>query len=202
MLKRVILPLLLFLFVTSGISNTALAKNKRFIFFSVKNEVLVKVVDLPDVPQLKRKDGKYLDLGYKFTTVGGSWVGYIGSDKRYIKLNEQALQAMLTVARLKKLPPIPDRPLDNLLIALIILGGIAAVAVQLLVLLAAPLARWLGGMREQETASNLFKEFETQLEQEAGQYPSQHTVTPASNTAFGSARPASGPARSSFGQRK
>lgn len=72
MLKRAILPLFIFVFATSFISDTAFAKKKRFIFFSVKNEALVKVVDLPDVPQLKRKDGSYLDLGYKFTTVGGS----------------------------------------------------------------------------------------------------------------------------------
>lgn len=129
-------------------------------------------------------------------------MGYIGSDRRYIKLNEQALQAMLTVAGLKKPPPIPSRPLDNLLITLIVLGGIAAVAVQLLVLVAAPLARWLGGMGEQESASNLFKEFETQLEPEDGQHLSQHKATPASTASFGTARSGSGPARSSFGQRK
>lgn len=105
---------------------------------------------------------------------------------------------MLTVARLKKLPPIPNRPLDNLLVTLIVLGAIAAIAVQLLILLAAPLARWLGGMGEQSSASDLFKEFESELDQDDG----QHTAISANNTAFGAARPASGPARSSFGQRK
>ncbi|MEO9873870.1 MAG: hypothetical protein ABJM26_07185 [Anderseniella sp.] len=203
MLKRVILPLFLLVFVASSMSNTALAKKKkRFIFFSVKNEALVKVVDLPDVPQLKRTDGKYLDLGYKFTTVGGSWVGHIGSNKNYVKLNEQALQAMLTVARLKKLPPIPNRPLDNLLITLIVLGCIAAFAVQLLVLVAAPVASWLGSLRERGAASDLFKEFDTQPDQDDDHPLSQPTATPANHAAFGVARSVSGTARSSFGQRR
>jgi len=154
------------------------------------------------VPQLKRKDGKYLDLGYKFTTVGGSWVGYIGSNKSYVKLNEQALQAMLTVARLKKLPPIPNRPLDNLLVTLLVLGGIAAFAVQVLVLVAAPVASWLGSLRERGSASDLFKEFDTQPDQDDGHPLSQPTATPANYAAFGVARPVSGTTRSSFGQRK
>jgi hypothetical protein len=95
-----------------------------------------------------------------------------------------------------------NRPLDNFLITLIILGAIAAFAGQLLVLVTTPIASRLGGLREEQPAPRLLKELETQLETETGHLPSLRTAEPANNTAFGAARPVPGSARSSFGQRK
>jgi hypothetical protein len=90
-------------------------------------EALVLVTDLPDIPALKRDDGTYVDLGYRFTLTGGQWIGYIDSH-RYLDLNETQLQMLITVGRLKKLPPVPQRPVSSMfaigLYGLMVLFGI------------------------------------------------------------------------------
>ena len=58
----------------------------------LRGETLVLVKELPRIPALLRKDGKYIDLGYKFYSgSGGEWIGYIGSDTDYLKLPEPQL---------------------------------------------------------------------------------------------------------------
>ena len=75
------------------------------------SEKLVKVKDLPDIPLLRRKDGRYIDLGYKFNRFsGGEWVGYIGSSKRYLPLSKDGLKMLMLIGGLHKLPPVPERP--------------------------------------------------------------------------------------------
>lgn len=52
----------------------------------LRGETLVLVKELPRIPALLRKDGTYIDLGYKFySTSGGEWVGHIGSDSEYVR---------------------------------------------------------------------------------------------------------------------
>lgn len=73
-------------------------------------ESIVKVVDLPDIPILKRKDGKYVDLGYRhFSTGGGEWVGYVGSSGRHLHLTPPMLKGLMVIGGLDKLPPPPKR---------------------------------------------------------------------------------------------
>ena len=41
-----------------------------------------------------------LNLGYMFKyCFGGEWVGHIGSDSRYLPLDEQGLKALLEIGR-------------------------------------------------------------------------------------------------------
>ena len=71
---------------------------------------IVKVIDLPDIPALKRKDGKYIDLGYHhFSSGGGEWVGYVGSSRRYLRLTPHTLKGLMLVGGIDKLPPPPKR---------------------------------------------------------------------------------------------
>ena len=90
------------------------ASAKKFRFFHVggggHSEEIVKVLDLPDIPQLRRTDGRHIDLGYKFTSGGGEWVGYVGDDGKYLALSEDAVQMLLMVAGVDRLPPVPERP--------------------------------------------------------------------------------------------
>jgi hypothetical protein len=58
-----------------------------FGFFRMPSgEAVVLVKDLPNKPELRRDDGKYVDLGYHFTRTGGEWVGYVGSSTQYLAL--------------------------------------------------------------------------------------------------------------------
>jgi hypothetical protein len=90
------------------------ASAKKFRFFHVggggHSEEIVKVLDLPDIPQLRRTDGRHIDLGYKFTSGGGEWVGYVGDDGKYLALSEDAVQMLLVVAGVDRMPPVPERP--------------------------------------------------------------------------------------------
>jgi hypothetical protein len=90
------------------------ASARKFRFFHVggggHSEEIVKVLDLPDIPQLRRTDGRHIDLGYKFTSGGGEWVGYVGDDGKYLALSEDAVQMLLVVAGVDRLPPVPERP--------------------------------------------------------------------------------------------
>jgi hypothetical protein len=90
------------------------ASAKKFRFFHVggggHSEEIVKVLDLPDIPQLRRADGRHIDLGYKFTSGGGEWVGYVGDDGKYLALSEDAVQVLLAMAGVDRLPPVPERP--------------------------------------------------------------------------------------------
>ena len=89
------------------------ASAKKFRFFHVggggHSEEIVKVLDLPDIPQLRRADGRHIDLGYKFTSGGGEWVA-VGDDGKYLALSEDAVQMLLAVAGVDRMPPVPERP--------------------------------------------------------------------------------------------
>jgi hypothetical protein len=75
------------------------------------NAQIVKVLDLPDVPMLKREDGIYVDLGYKWgTSSDGQWVGYIGSSTSYVPLTKELRATLMMVGALKEMPPAPKRP--------------------------------------------------------------------------------------------
>ena len=95
------------------------------------SEQLVKVAELPRIPDLRRADSRYIDLGYKFnSSVGGAWVGWL-SPTQYIALEPDDLEALLQVAGLPGLPPVPERASDtgSLLwigLALLALLGLAA----------------------------------------------------------------------------
>ena len=88
------------------------ASAKKFRFFHVggggHSEEIVKVLDLPDIPQLRRADGRHIDLGYKFTSGGGEWVGYVGDDGKYLALSGDAVQVLLAMAGVDRLPPFPS----------------------------------------------------------------------------------------------
>ena len=92
-------------------AETASARRIRLPFaLPGSSESVVLVKDLPDIAALKRKDGRYVDLGYKFNRFsGGSWVGYVGSSSRYLKLNKNQLRILMAIGGVKKLPPVPKR---------------------------------------------------------------------------------------------
>jgi hypothetical protein len=74
-------------------------------------ETIVKVLDLPDREPFLRDDGTFVDLGYIFKRHGeGAWVGYIGSDSRYVTFKPGGLEMLLSEAGIDQLPPVPKRP--------------------------------------------------------------------------------------------
>ena len=76
---------------------------------------IVKVLDLPDIEVLRREDGTYVDLGYLFHRgSGGQWIGYVGSSTSYLEMSETQIEALLLVAGVDKLPPVPERPAAGL----------------------------------------------------------------------------------------
>ena len=88
------------------------AAARRLHFFSIPTgETVVLAKELPDISALKRDDGSYVDLGYHFTTLGGEWVGYVGSSSKYLKLNDDQLNALLKVGGMSSVPKIPDKPI-------------------------------------------------------------------------------------------
>lgn len=195
MLKRIIFPVFLFLFITSGISNTAVAK-KGIAFLNYKTESIVKVIDLPDISPLKSKNGNYIDLGYKFNPTGGDWVGYIGSDDKYIKLDQRTLQAMLTIAGLKKPPPVPARPAGSKLDVFLFLVGVAIAAFMALLYLIFLVMKVVRFRDRQKQAASPFSGPVGNVIQRPAQSGNNSATT-----GFGSVRPAARPARASFGKR-
>ncbi|MFN0218126.1 MAG: hypothetical protein ACKVP4_04830 [Hyphomicrobium sp.] len=86
---------------------------------------IVKVLDLPDTALFRRPDGRYVDLGYRFTSGdAGDWVGYVGSSTQYLPLSKDALNGMMMVAGLKELPPPPTRTSSGGMVALLIVAGV------------------------------------------------------------------------------
>ena len=99
------------IFMLVMFSNEAAARRVRIpILIPGASESLVKVLEFPNIPALKRKDGKYIDLGYKFNKYsGGEWIGYIGSSTKFLTLNKAQLTMLLSIAGVDKLPPVPSR---------------------------------------------------------------------------------------------
>jgi len=89
---------------------------------------LVRVLDLPDIDELRREDGRFVDLGYHFTgPQSGSWVGYVGADE-FLSLDEEKLATLMRIGGLSELPPVPERPASNsgyVIFALVALGLVA-----------------------------------------------------------------------------
>ncbi len=197
MLKRVILFVHLLLFVTGSFSSVASAK-KKFALLRFKTESVVKVMDLPDLPQLRTANGRYIDLGYKFNPTGGDWVGYIGRDDRYIKLDQKALQAMLTVAGLKKPPRVPERPAGSKLRVFLFLVGIGMGAFFVLLYLIFLVIKIRKHFFRPKPVANPFAELLEDVRQRSAQSGSGMT----GRAGLGSANPAAGPARASFGKRQ
>jgi hypothetical protein len=78
------------------------------------SETIVKVQDLPRVPWFVSKDGEPIDLGYLWKLDGsGEWVGHIGSDQRYLAFKPEMLDAMMKLAGIDEMPPIPERPTSS-----------------------------------------------------------------------------------------
>ncbi len=65
---------------------------------AIEKTRLIRVVDLPDVPALHWRGGRYKDLGYLFDKDGtGTWVAYIGPD-HYLPLTRRELEEMIRIA--------------------------------------------------------------------------------------------------------
>lgn len=196
MLKRAILFTYMVFFLTVGLSGSAYAK-KGIVLFNFNAETIVKVVDLPDIPPLQSEDGRYIDLGYKFNPTGGDWVGYIGSDDKYIRLDPKTLQAMLAIAGLKKAPPVPDRPAGSKLHVFLFLIGIGMVAFFALLCLIFLLTKAVKHFRRPKPVGNPFAELYEDIRKRAEQ--SGRTLP--KPTSFGATRPAAEAAKTSFGKR-
>ncbi|MGQ0457640.1 MAG: hypothetical protein ACT4OU_11320 [Hyphomicrobium sp.] len=86
---------------------------------------VVKVLDLPDTPMFRRPDGRYVDLGWRFTAGdSGEWVGYVGSSSQFLRLSQEALSGMMLVAGRKELPPPPKRSSSGGMLALLLIAGV------------------------------------------------------------------------------
>ena len=86
-----------------------------YLSINVQADV-IKVVDLPNIKAFKLKDGRYMDIGYKYVPVtkffltfgiyDKGWVGYIDEDT-YIDLGEDKVRAILKATG-QTLPPPPE----------------------------------------------------------------------------------------------
>jgi len=73
------------------------------IIWSWGGEKIIKVMDLPDEPDFLSKDGKHIDIGYRYKQFAiflipiwnydEHWCGYIGSDSEYLDLGRDDLAA-------------------------------------------------------------------------------------------------------------
>ncbi len=78
-----------------------------------KKPRLIRVVDLPDVPALHWRGGRFKDLGYLFDEEGGgTWVAYLGPD-HYLPLTQRELESMLRIAAAYG-RPVGDIPQERL----------------------------------------------------------------------------------------
>jgi hypothetical protein len=99
--------------VLASLSASAEARRRGFFipipgFRSGDSLMLVK--DLPNIEALKLPDGRYIDLGYKFSRSGNKWIGHIGSDTEFLNFGEAEIKMLMTAAGLTELPPVPEKP--------------------------------------------------------------------------------------------
>ncbi len=86
----------------------------RKIAIPCTGESIIKVLDIPatagmTVPANKHMRDKRLDLGYKFKyCFSGEWVGHIGSDTQYVRLDAARLKMLVMAAGLKEPPSEPS----------------------------------------------------------------------------------------------
>lgn len=114
-MRRLGLVLLSFALLVAGIG-AADARRMKFaaaIDVDTGVEHVVKVLELPDVPEF-RSAGGFFDLGYLMRSDGtGEWVGYIGSKTSYIPFGPRSITYVMEHARLDRLPPEPTVDLDR-----------------------------------------------------------------------------------------
>lgn len=111
MIRSQVTAVLVLVFIAISVSDADARRGFRIPIPGLGGEQIQKVLDLPNIPALRRKDGKYVDLGYlHHRFFGGKWVGYIGSSSKYVDLSEKNLTLMLRIAGVRKLPPVPERP--------------------------------------------------------------------------------------------
>ncbi len=108
-------------------------------------EGIEKVLELPDIPELRRLDGTYIDLGYLHQRDGGAWIGYIGSSTTYLTLSDQQLRRLMQVAGVRELPPVPVRAKPAGVPGLYWMIGLAAVVAIIGIPIARRFAGALGG---------------------------------------------------------
>ncbi len=101
--------LAIFLFTTLMISQTVNATPKLKIPIPYgTEEKIIKVLDLPDDEMFKTSDGKYFDIGAKYTKSHIVWlsykntkpeiVGYVEDGDEYVPLTEEELKEIEEVA--------------------------------------------------------------------------------------------------------
>ena len=88
-------------------------------FFGWDSEKIIKVMDFPDDDRFQMPMGEYMDAGYIYKQVtiffvpvwnyDARWVGYVGSDERYLELDRSELQEFAVTAGLE-LPDSPSLP--------------------------------------------------------------------------------------------
>lgn len=104
------------------------ARRMRLPIFipGVGGDTLVKVKDLPDRAPFISRDGKFIDLGYRFKSYGGGeWIGYIGSSRSYLPLKPGGAEMLAFAAGMTQLPPVPSRPAGSWLwFVLFVIGAL------------------------------------------------------------------------------
>ena len=104
------------------------------VFFSTGGEKLIKVRDFPDTPAFRTRSGKFVDAGYLYKQVTvffvpvwnyeGRWVGYTGSDTRYLRISEKKLKAAAKKAGIT-LPDSPTLPFWDAVGGKLVIAGLA-----------------------------------------------------------------------------
>jgi len=91
------------------------------VLFSWGNEGIAKILDFPDIEELKSGDSnQFIDAGIRYKQVSifffpvwnydATWCGYIGSDKEYINLNYEQLNEIANGVKMT----LPDAPEDGI----------------------------------------------------------------------------------------
>jgi hypothetical protein len=115
--RRMYFPLLLLALsvghtiMTGGSFSALFAKVPWDRMLMPYRESITRVVDLPDVEQLRiPNSGRYYDLGYHHTYKGGAWVGRIDS-RTYVEMTPSLKATMLRLGHLNAFPPVPEASL-------------------------------------------------------------------------------------------
>ena len=143
---------------------------KGFIPVSVPTGYVEKVVDLPDEPPFKYKEGVYVDIGYLHNFIGkDKWVGYIGSATSYVELKEGALEFLVLSGYLEKKPSPPkSTPFINMAIYALWIGSLVLVGKVLLrqhkTGQPAPSSDTMHALNEEQTASPHGSTFDKNLQ--------------------------------------
>ena len=98
--------------VTSGMAEARRGRIGIPIPSFSKVESVVKVLELPNSPAFTDPKGRHVDLGYYWPSTGeGRWVGMV-SETIYYNWSPASIEIALRHAKIKQLPPVPERPTD------------------------------------------------------------------------------------------